>query len=531
MANEPGATGLTSDATIRRGPVARRGSRAGYRRLTDAAGEPHLVRDDLSPGRAADPDVRVLFRFVHITDFQLADLTSPARLEFCQRLAGAPGWAQMLPSYRPQEFLSLHAIEAMARTVRALTGPAGPDLVVTTGDNTDNAQRNELDAYLALMDGGATVDPSSGAPDAVPSASGGPYWNPEPAVRDVWKTERGYPGHPGLLDDALRPFPATGFGAPWLACFGNHDCLLQGRTHPTPEVRELLAGTVKPVDLPPGAADPYGEGIPVIDAYQKDPMLLSRGPGRPIPADPGRRIVSRAEYVRAHLDSRTGPPGHGFTEDNLAKADLAEDGAVRDTAYYVHDPAPGIRFVVLDTTNPGGYADGSVGARQLAWLDERLAEALDRLVVIASHHGLSTLTNATPPDTPEDADLPRHLAGDVAAVLHRHANVVLWISGHTHVNRVTPRPGPSGGFWEMSTSSIAEWPVQARLIELGRDADDRPVIRATCVDSAAPADPGQATGLWRLAALHREAAANEPGGVGGPEAHGTPADRNVVLLS
>ena len=525
MVNIPVVSGLTSDATIQRGQEARRGSLAGYRRLTVAAGEPHQVRDDLAQGRTADPDVRVLFRFVHITDFQLADLTSPARLEFCQRLAGTPGWAQMLPSYRPQEFLSLHAIEAMARTVRALTGPAGPDLVVTTGDNTDNAQRNELDAYLALMDGDGTVDPSSGAPEAVPTASGGAYWNPEPASRDTWKTERGYPVHPGLLGDALRPFPATGFGAPWLACFGNHDCLLQGRTQPTAEVRELLAGTVKPVDLPPGLpawpAGAYGEDAPVIDAYRKDPLLLSRGAGRPIPADSDRRIVDRAEYVRAHLDSRTGPPGHGFTEEN----------AVRDTAYYVHDPAPGIRFVVLDTTNPGGYADGSVGARQRAWLDERLAEAPDRLVVIASHHGLSTLTNDAPPESAAGADLPRHLADDVAAVLHRHANVALWISGHTHVNRVTPRPGPSGGFWEMSTSSIAEWPVQARLVELCRDAEGRPVVRSTCVDSAAPADPAQATDVWRLAAIHREAAANEPGSVGGPAAHGTPADRNVILLS
>lgn len=521
MADEPRAVGLTSDATIRRDAVIGHGGVAGYRRLAGAPGEPHVVRGDLAPGRAVDPGMRVLFRFVHVTDFQLADLTSPARLEFCQRLDGTPGWAQMLPAYRPQEYLSLHAIEAMARTVRALAGPAGVDLVVTTGDNTDNAQRNELDAYLALMDGGGTVDPSSGAPAAVPSASGGgAYWNPEPDSRDLWKTERGFPDRPGLLAEALRPFAATGFGAPWLACFGNHDCLLQGRTAPTPEVRELLAGAVKPVDLPPGGTGPYGPGAPVIDAYRKDPMLLSRGPGRPIPADGDRRIVDRAEYVRAHLASRTGPAGHGFTEDDAA----------RGIAYYVHDPAPGVRFVVLDTTNPGGYADGSVGARQLAWLDERLAEAPDRMVVIASHHGLSTLTNGAPPDDAAGADLPRHLAGEVEAVLHRHPNVALWISGHTHVNRVTPRPGESGGFWEMSTSSIAEWPVQARMIELGVAAGGRPVVRATCVDSAAPADPAADAGLWRLAAIHREAAANEPGGVGGPDAHGAPDDRNVVLL-
>lgn len=530
----PDAAGLTTSATIHRAAPVRGGEASAYHPLTTAPGEPHLLRDDLrstggtGPGRTGVPEFRVLFRFVHVTDFQLADLTSPARLEFCQRLAGTPGWALMLPSYRPQEFLSLHAIEALARTVRALTAGTGTDLVVTTGDNTDNAQRNELDAYLALMDGDGTVDPGTGAPDAIPSAvADGAYWNPEPESRDEWKTTRGYPDHPGLLSEAARPFPTTGFGAPWLACFGNHDCLLQGRTIPTEEVHALLTGSLKPAGLPPSVRSPTPQaeetGLPVIDAYWADPMLLSRGPARPIPPRGDRRIVDRAEYVRAHLASPTAPSGHGFTEAN----------ATEGTAYYVHDPAPGVRFVVLDTTNPGGYADGSIGARQLAWLGSRLAEAPDRLVVIVSHHGLSTLTNATPPATPggPDPDLPRHLAADVEAVLHRHPNVVLWVSGHTHVNRVTPRPGPSGGFWEMSTSSVAEWPVQARLVELGVTPDGRPVVRATCVDSAAPATPETAEGLWRLAAIHREAAANEPGSVGGPQAHGTPADRNVILLT
>ncbi|HEY3683860.1 MAG TPA: hypothetical protein VGL93_12505, partial [Streptosporangiaceae bacterium] len=605
----PDVPGLTSSATILRGGAVRHGTAAAYRRLAVGAGEPHLVRDDLTGrGRTDASGMRVVFRFVHVTDFQLADLASPARLEFCQRLAGTPGWAQMLPSYRPQEFLSLHAIEALARTVRALTAETGADLVVTTGDNTDNAQRNELDAYLALMDGGGTVDPATGAPDAIPSAvTGGDYWNPEPASSDVWKTDRAYPTHPGLLAEATRPFPTTGFGTPWLACFGNHDCLAQGRAPITPDLQTLLTGPTKPTTLPhhppqapppsattpaeppqdplrgaatpvapmqdppPGAATPAGSprnplrsaatpiapaqdpppgaATPaepprdaltgaatsvdppqnltadlgdrrVIDAYRDDPMLLSRGPGRAIPPRADRRIVDRAEYVRAHLDSAVGPPGHGFTEDNAAGG----------TAYYAYDPAPGVRFVVLDTTNPGGYADGSVGARQLAWLDERLREAPDRMVVIASHHGLSTMTNDAPPPEPATADLPRHLAEDVAAVLHRHANVVLWVSGHTHVNRVAPRPGPSGGFWEVSTSSVAEWPVQARLVELALDADGHPAIRTTCIDSAAPTAPDQADGLWRLAAIHREAAANAPGSVGGPEAQGTPTDRIVTLL-
>ena len=45
------------------------------------------------------------------------------------------------------------------------------------------------------------------------------------------------------------------------------------------------------------------------------------------------------------------------------------------------------------------------------------------------------------------------------ALLHlllRFQNVVLWLNGHIHANRITARPDPHGrhGFWEVTTSSI-----------------------------------------------------------------------------
>ena len=58
---------------------------------------------------------------------------------------------------RPQEALTAHAVDAMLRTVNAVRGPvtgAAPELAVTTGDAIDNAQWNEMQAFLALFDGG-----------------------------------------------------------------------------------------------------------------------------------------------------------------------------------------------------------------------------------------------------------------------------------------------------------------------------------------------------------------------------------------
>ncbi len=530
---------MTTERTIVRGPSAGHGGTAGYRTLVEGPGESHVARTDLtSPpplsDRPAAPGTRrPVLRFVHITDFQLADPFSPGRLDFLQRLAGLPGWDMMFPAYRPQEPVALQAFEAMIRTIAEL-GRRRTDFVITTGDNTDNAQRNELTAFLALLDGGTELDPAFGVTDPAghPSyAVWGEYYNPNPAVRDRYKLAFGFPDVPGLLEAAERPFRTQGLGVPWLACFGNHDCLAQGRAPVTPEFQALVTGEHRPMAASQTLPEaPY-------ECYLADPTALSGGPAVRITAQAERRLVDRAEYIRAHLDSPASPPGHGFTEHSLT------DG----TAYYCHDDRPGVRVIVLDTTNPAGHVTGSIGARQRDWLIERLAEVhssylaedggrvdtanRDRVVVLASHHALGMLTNAT--EGP-DADLPRCLAAEFEAILHRFPNVVLWIAGHEHRNSVTAHLGPTGGWWHLITSGLCEWPCQARLLELElpdpSPPDELLVIRSTMIDHAAPARPSQALDLWDLAAIHRELAANEPARVGGPHSEGETTDRNVELV-
>jgi hypothetical protein len=106
--------------------------------------------------------------------------------------------------------------------------------------------------------------------------------------------------------------------------------------------------------------------------------------------------------------------------------------------------------------------------------------------------------------------------------------VVLWLNGHTHANQVTPRPRSRGrgGFWEVTTCSVVDWPCQTRLIEI-IDAGSELQIVCTMVDHRA----GSSVRLdgTELAGLHRELAANMPflGADSGRD--GTPTDRNVVL--
>ncbi len=498
-------------------------------------------------------------RFVHVTDYQLADIASPGRIDFVQRFAERPGWQGMVPAYRPQEFVSLHAFEAMSRTVAAVSaaveqGPGAPvQFVLTTGDNTDSAQLNELQAFLTLMDGGGTVDPAFGAvhgddAKAIPSHTvSGDYFNPEPESRDRYKRLHGFPDLPGLLSSAALPFPARGFGLPWLSCFGNHDCLVQGRTPATPDFQELVTGGRRPVAAPEDLPEAPSE------EYRADPTVLSTGTALPVRPRDDRRVISKAEYIRAHLDSLGMPRGHGFSEDNLAQ----------NRAYYCYDEIPGVRVIVLDTTNPAGHVTGSIGQRQRDWLEERLIDVhssypdasgdqirtghQDRAVIIASHHGLSMLDNTTErPDEARqpDADLPRVLGPDIEALLRRFDNVVLWLAGHEHINSVVPCRGTGtggaagAGFWHLITSGLCEWPSQARLLELlltepettTEAGGDALVIRSTMIDHAAPLRAGHAHDVWDLASVHRELSANEPTRVGGPHSAGTVWDRNVDLF-
>lgn len=508
----------------------------GYRRLQYGQAEQHRTRTDLLSEAAEVSDPARKYRHVgellHLTDFQVADLASPSRVEYLQQLVGQPDWSRMLPAVRPQEFLLDHAIETMVRTVRRAVadGTASPDVVVSTGDNTDSAQLNEVRHYLRLMDGGAIRHDSDGGDFAcTPTGSGDPqYWTPDPAVSDTWTVERGFPKDASVIDHATTPFTAVGIGLPWLTSFGNHDCLVQGRTAPPTDYDSFLTADRKPVELIPGD-QPSGDAL---NGYLHDAYRWSRGPSARLTPRQERRLVDRVQWMREHFGTGGSPDGHGFSDVNL------DDG----TSWYCYDEIPGVRLISLDTTNPAGGVNGCVSEAQLRWLVDRLVEVhdeylaadgslvrtghQDRLVVLMSHHGLSTLNN----DNGAGTWSPRlYLAGDVEPLLHRFRNVVLWLSGHTHVNKVTARPRPGGGFWEISTSSLAEWPVQIRSVVLSM-APGLVRIRSTMLDSDAPARPCGTGELADLAALHREVAGNDDGSVGGLDAEGDPDDRNVDLL-
>jgi metallophosphoesterase (TIGR03767 family) len=481
-----------------------------------------------------------LAHFATITDVHVLDTASPGRFEFAQRLYGHHAPHILAPVYRPHECLQLHACEAMIRTINSLPGsplsgePVG--FVFCGGDLTDNVQLNELRLVMQLLEGGSHLHPWGGGADdegvEADSWEDAGYWHPSSAG-DEYKLRWGFPSYPGLLAEAFGGIDAEGLARPWISCRGNHDALPVGTALPTPAYERIVTGSEKPRRFAEGF-----NPIAHFGSFISQPELFLAGPTARVRPDPDRRAFSRQEFVRAHLDAGGVPSGHGFSQASLASG----------TAYYVDDRHLRLRVIVLDTVNAGGNFPGSMGARQVAWLEERLIEVharyLDanggevrtgndnRLVIIASHHGIGSLTNGLA-DPDRDDDLPRVLGPEVEALVHRFPNVILWVNGHTHYNTVRPRTDPmgrGGGFWEVTTASLIDWPCQARLVEVVDNRDGTLSIVCTMIDHAAPADPRAAEGLWRLAAIHRELAANDPHGGEPAGTAGQPADRNVELI-
>ncbi|WP_026911105.1 metallophosphoesterase family protein [Patulibacter minatonensis] len=458
--DDPPRTGSTLDVTVR--------DPSGSGVLRDGPGEHLRDRRDLLPAGTATPSPgKELATVAQLTDTHVRDTASPARIPFLDRL-GAP----FNPIFRPQEGLTLQTLAAATKTVNRLD----PQLTVVTGDLVDNDQQNELTAAITALKGGRVrpfdAHALQGADNADPF-----YYRPDVDP----------PREPGLLDRARRPFTAPGLDGPVAVVPGNHDVLVGGEVLATPALRAVAVGDRRLVTPDPAFARtiPRDAGA----AQQAVNALLSAGrlPGTTaaVRADPTRRLLSGPEVV-----------------GQLAKAGLASDRDGR--ADTVRDLGTGVRVILLDDVPRGGDDEGPVDPAQQAFLDRALTTAGDRWVLVAFHDPLDRTPNGRA----------------FRARLARAPRVLATIGGDTHHDEVVPVRTPSGGYWSLTTSALADWPQQGRALRVRETAGGGAVLETWKLDTAP--DP--------LADTARELAyLDAQGGRPGKNA-GTAKDRNVRLF-
>jgi hypothetical protein len=402
----------------------------GLDRFRRAPGEERVVRRDLG-GSMRTPSMRAsLTYFVHISDFQLTDDESPTRLAATDNpLIGAGN--------RPQEAYIPRIISALNRSLTNLERRSmrGFDFGVFAGDCADSAQLNELQWFIEVMDGHRGVHPDSGRDD-------------DPV--------------PGPNNDPKDPFDATPFPAPWLYVPGNHDVMITGLTVPDAANRATATG-----DNSTGGTRDYSQWYaPVVR-------------GRVVP-DANRRPLERAEIVRelfTHSSIGPGPVGHGYPPS----PDL------RFGAHYTRDLIPGVlRMIAFDTSDPTG---GSKGLIRQSVVDNFLRPELERgtrdgvLMMMVSHHPLDSIDRQR-----GEVGLPVSDAvssDDLKNLIVQYPNMFLWLVGHQHVVRIRAIAGPDPahpGFWEVQSGSIADWPSQARIMEIVANDNDTLSIFGTMFD-------------------------------------------------
>jgi metallophosphoesterase (TIGR03767 family) len=508
-------------------------------------GEPYSVRQDLGAAQAGRDARRTsLVYFGQLSDFQLADEESPARVEVIDPLS-TPLNLPFGAAWRPWEALEPQIDEAMIRQVNKFSG-ASPvadgsgarramDFTIDTGDSADSQQLNETLWVRTLLEGG-NLNPNSGVSKAtyshplcpnlfVPGAAEAARYTgvqdyddyiegtfPEFYDPDLPKgVHAAWPKYPGLMDRAQQAFTASGLKVPSYVAFGNHDALVQGNAAANAAFEQVATGCLKPMGP---VSNPENASALLASLLNPANLLASflTSPQNTIlvPGDPNRRFVSKKQY-KDIFKAGSQPDGHGFKLIDAAQ-ETASKGAA---GYYAWSPTPGMRFIALDTVAEAGTivtpsgnstSDGNIDDPQFKWLRGQLqaATAADQLVVLFSHHAPESLVadlpdEVAPPCTVNDShghdvnpgcdldprlSFPIHLEADMVALLHEFPNAVAWVAGHSHDNVVNAFPNPSGpgGFYSIRVAAEADWPQQSRLLEVFDNHDGTLSIFGTILD-------------------------------------------------
>ncbi len=396
-----------------------------------------------------------LLRFFSLSDIHIEDEESPAQLINFGYKGGVSS------AYSPQILYTTHVLDAAVQTINALHKQNAFDFGMTLGDAVNNSQYNELRWYIDVLDG-KNIKPDSGIKD-------------DPV--------------PGPNNDYQDEFKAAGLDKtiPWYQTLGNHDHTWLGTYPVTDYLRPYFTGSNVLVmgDLATEGIDSRTHYGGVIDGSTPNGDMIGGGliadftTPPTVPADPDRRPLSIKEWMSEFLKTTSNPAGHGFSQSNLDSGN----------ACYSFEPKSDlpIKVIVFDDTQhdenydidePGGMVDNE----RFSWLVNELdrGQAEGKLMIIAAHVPLILI------------DLNHHSQVALPALisqLNTYPNLLMWVSGHVHRNKVTALKSPDAshpelGFWLVETASLRDFPQQFRTFDIVRNSDNTISIFTTDVDTA-----------------------------------------------
>jgi len=459
--------------------------------------QPYDKRTELAPGYTDAPNAARLLSFFSISDIHIADKESPAQPLYI-------GWSATYGAptssiYSPVILSTIQVLDAAVQTINALHKKLPFDFGISLGDDINNTQYNELRWFIDVLDG-KVITPSSGA-------------------------------HDGACNiDYQMPFKAAGLdkAIPWYQTIGNHDQFWMGSAYEDIKTMQAHIGNtvLNMSDDPnptPDGVNGYGAYMGVIDGSTPYGDVIKAGPQEDfdlpptVVADENRHSLSTdtsssLNWMNEFFNTTSNPIGHGFTQTNLDN----------DFACYSFEPKAGLplKIIVLDDTvkGPGqpNYARAALDQARLDWLEGELQEGQDndKLMIIAAHIPIHPQETLDPGSGNYPLFSSTSIVDDLSLLgtLHTYPNLILWISGHRHINVVTPQPydpsiegqGPENSFWEVETSSLRDFPQQFRTFDIRRNDDNTVSIFVTDVDPAvsegAPAakSRGYAIGVARI---------------------------------
>ena len=473
----------------------------------------------------AHSPVETLLTFFSMSDIHIVDKESPAQAIY-GALNPPSGFGETNTSaYSPVMLSTTHVLDAAVQTINVLHSRTPFDFGISLGDDANSNQYNELRWFIDVMDG-KKITPSTGAHRGADSI------------------------------DYQKPYQSAGLdkSIPWYQTIGNHDQYWCGTLLFDDYARNILVGsTVMDMGLvgtPPFPTfDGRGYYMGVIDGKTEYGNIIDAGPVADITApiiaaDRNRRALSTEtstslNWMKEFFNTSSEPKGHGFAQTNLDN----------DFASYTFEPKASVplKVIVLDDTckdNPyasaSSYARACLDQTRYDWLVNELeqGQAEGKLMIITAHIPVGPQWNVpdAPPIAPNNLPnativplflstctigqkppcepvLPYTVVTDTTllAILHNYPNLILWMSGHRHINTVTPQPAPTGkgsefGFWEVETSSLRDFPQQFRTFKIVRNNNNTVSIFITDVDpavqGASPAakSRGYAIGANRISA-------------------------------